>query len=47
VLDRRPQRYGSTEGEAHDRGALEAEAVDELRDVVGHRLEAHRPVGGG
>ncbi len=46
VLDRGSKADGPAQGKAHDRGALEPEAADEGRDIVGHGLESHRPVGG-
>jgi hypothetical protein len=47
MLDGGSKRHASTERESHDRCGLEPEAPDQVRDVVGHRFEAHRSVDGG
>src|SRR5258706_11057 len=38
------QTNPATKRKAHDVGVLEAEVLDEYGDIVGHRLEAQRPV---
>jgi len=44
VLDRQPPRDRAAEGVAHQVCALDAELLDQCRDVVGQVLGAQRPI---
>ena len=45
MLDRGAQSDRAAQREPHDRDSLELELLDQGRDVVGHGLETHRPIG--